>query len=139
MTRTLTLPIDNNSMWRRLVGRAHPDVGGSHELFIWAVATRDSICGGGLGNEIPRRERDDHPSRRREASTTTTADRVPFDCFADFEVLTDRAVAMAEAVAESYGYLLRQAADCYPVSGARSLASNVAALPTSLSPPSATA
>jgi hypothetical protein len=41
---------------------------------------------------------------------------VPFDEFADFEVLTDRAVTMADAVAEPYGYLLRQVADCYPVS-----------------------
>ena len=30
------------------------------------------------------------------------------------EVLTDRAVAMAEAVAEPYGFLLRQVADCEP-------------------------
>ena len=116
MTRTLTHPPDHRGMWRRLVGRAHPDAGGDHELFIWTVATRDAICGGELGNEIPMRERDDHPSRQREASTSTTADRVPFDRFADFEVLSDRAVTMAAAVAEPYGYLLRQVADCYPVS-----------------------
>ena len=115
MTRTPTLPIDDKGMWRRLVGRTHPDAGGSHELFIWAVAMRDAICGE-LGDGIPRRERDDHPSRRHEASTSTTADRVPFDRFADFEVLSDRAVTMAAAVAEPYGYLLRQVADCYPVS-----------------------
>jgi hypothetical protein len=41
---------------------------------------------------------------------------VPFDRFANFEVLADRAVTMAEAVAGPYGYLLRQVADCYPVS-----------------------
>jgi len=39
---------------------------------------------------------------------------VPFDEDAFIEVLTDRAIAMAEAVAEPYGYLLRQVADCYP-------------------------
>ena len=114
MTRTPTLPIDDQRMWRRLVARTHPDAGGSHELFIWTGAMRDAICGGELGNEIPRRERDDHPSRRRE--TSSAADRVPFDRFADFEVLSDRAVTMAAAVAEPYGYLLRQVADCYPVS-----------------------
>jgi hypothetical protein len=40
---------------------------------------------------------------------------VPFDEDAYFEVLSDRAVATALAVAEPYGFLLRQAADCYPV------------------------
>ena len=116
MTRTPTLSIDDKNMWRRLVGRSHPDAGGSHKLFIWTVATRDAICDGGLGNEMPMHERDDHPPRRREATASAAADRVPFDRFADFEVLSDRAVTMAAAVAEPYGYLLRQVADCYPVS-----------------------
>ena len=107
MTRTPTLPLDDRRMWRRLISRSHPDAGGDHELFIWTVATRDAICGGELGSEIPRRE-------RRETSTSSTGECIPFDRFADFEVLTDRAVTMAEAVAEPYGYLLRQVADCYP-------------------------
>src|SRR5215211_3530207 len=107
MTRTPTLPLDDRSMWRRLLSRSHPDAGGDHELFIWTVATRDAICGGELGSEIARRE-------RRETSASTTAERVPFDKDAIHEFLTDRAVAMAEAVAEPYGYLLRRAADCHP-------------------------
>ena len=112
MTRTPTFPPDDRGMWRRLVSRSHPDAGGSHELFIWTAAIRDAICGG----EIHRREHREQPSRRRETSTTSAGDRVPFDQDAYFEFLTDRAVAMAEAVAESYGHLLRQVADCYPVS-----------------------
>jgi hypothetical protein len=116
MTRTPTHPPDHRGMWRRLVGRAHPDAGGDDSLFIWAMETRDAICGGELGSEIPRRERDDQPSRRREGSTPSAAERVPFDQFADFEILTDRAVTMAEAVAEPFGFLFRQVADCYPAS-----------------------
>jgi len=100
-------------MWRRLLARAHPDAGGTHELFIWAGVVRNVVCSSSLHAGVSP-EPEDHPSRRREASTT--ADRVPFDPFADLEVLTDRAVTMAEAVAEPYGYLLRQTADCYPVS-----------------------
>src|SRR5215213_8946189 len=107
MTRTPTLPLDDRSMWRRLVSRAHPDAGGDHELFIWAVATRDAVCGGELEAEIPRVE-------LRAPSTLGTGERVPFDQFADFKVLTDRALSMAEAVAEPYGFLLRQVADCEP-------------------------
>jgi hypothetical protein len=114
MTRTPTPPLDDRSMWRRLVGRTHPDAGGSHELFIWTVATRDAICAGELSNVIPRRE---WPSRRRGGSTSSTGERIPFDEHALLEVLTDRAIAMAEAVAEPFGYLLRQVADCYPVDG----------------------
>jgi hypothetical protein len=109
MTRTPTLPLDDRGMWRRLVGRSHPDAGGSHELFIWTVATRDAVCGGELEAEIPRVE-------RRAPSTQGTGERVPFDEDASLEVLTDRAVAMAEAVAEPFGFLLRQVADCEPAS-----------------------
>jgi hypothetical protein len=102
-------------MWRRLVGRAHPDAGGDHDLFIWSMSVRDAVCSGGLGAETPRRVDQDHRSRRREGSATGTADRVPFDQLADFGVLTDRALSMAESVAEPYSFLLRQVTDCYPV------------------------
>jgi hypothetical protein len=100
-------------MWRRLLARAHPDSGGTHELFIWAGIVRDVVCDfslPGAGNPEP----DDHPSRRQEASTPSAGERVPFDEDAFLEVLTDRAVRMAEAVAEPYGYLLRQVGDCEP-------------------------
>ena len=114
MTRTPTLPVTDRSMWRRLVGRTHPDAGGDHELCNWTVVVRDAICSGVFGGEVPRSERRERPSRRRETSTSSAADRVPFDQLADFGVLTDRALAMAEAVAEPYDYLLRQVAECYP-------------------------
>jgi hypothetical protein len=112
MTRTATHPPDHRGMWRRLVGRAHPDAGRDHDLFIWAVAVRDVVYSSSLHASVsPKSEV--HPSRR-EASTAATPDRVPFDRFADLEVLTDRAVTMAAAVAEPFGYLLRQVADCHP-------------------------
>jgi hypothetical protein len=113
MTRTPTNPPDHRGMWRRLVGRAHPDAGGDHDLFIWAVGVRDVVCSSSLHASVSP-EPEVHPSRR-EASTAAP-DCVPFDQFADFEVLTDRAVTMVAGVAEPYGYLLRQVADCYPAS-----------------------
>lgn len=116
MTHTPTLPPDDRSMWRRVVSRAHPDAGGDHELFIWTVATRYAICDEELGGEAPGRERREQPSRRRETSISSAGEYMPFDQFADFKVLTDRALSMAEAVAEPFGFLLRQVADCYPVS-----------------------
>ena len=108
MTHTPTLPPDDRVMWRRVVSRVHPDAGRDHELFIWIMAVRDAVCGGELEAEIPRVE-------RRAPSTQGTGERVPFDEDASLEVLTDRAVAMAEAVAEPFGFLLRQVADCEPV------------------------
>jgi hypothetical protein len=116
MAGTPTFPPDHPGMWRRILARAHPDAGGTHELFIWTGAVRDVVCSSSLrGTASP--EPEDHPSRRRDPSTSNAGERVPFDPFADLEVLTDRAVTMAAAVAEPYGYLLRQVVDCYPVSG----------------------
>ena len=103
--QTPTHPPNHRGMWRRLVSRAHPDAGGDHDLFIWTMATRDVVCGGELGPAIPRRD-----------NSTASPERLPFDQFAEFELLTDRAVTMAAAVAEPYAYLLRQVAGCYPVS-----------------------
>ena len=100
MTHTPTLPPDDRGMWRRLVSRSHPD----------------AICDEELGGEAPGRERREQPSRRRETSTSSAGEYIPFDQFADFKVLTDRALSMAEAVAEPFGFLLRQVADCYAVS-----------------------
>jgi hypothetical protein len=117
MTHTPTLPTTDRSMWRRLVGRAHPDAGGDHDLFIWSMSVRDAVCSEEHRTETPRREHQDHPSRQRKASTSGTVDRVPFEQFSDFEILTDRALSMAEAVAEPYGYVLRQLAGCYLAEG----------------------
>jgi hypothetical protein len=82
--RTPTHPPNDPGMWRRLVARAHPDSGGDNNLFIWAMATREAVCGGDLGAEIPRRE-----------AATSGADRIPFEEFANFEALTDRAATRA--------------------------------------------
>ena len=114
MTSTPTLPPTDRTMWRKLLAKTHPDAGGDHELFIWTVATRDAVCGE-FRKEI-RTVGQDHPSHHRESPTSNEADRVPFDEDAILEFLTDRAVAMAEAVAEPYGFLLRQVADCEPAS-----------------------
>jgi hypothetical protein len=113
MTRTPTLPTTDRGMWRRLLARTHPDAGGSHELFIWAGAVRDAMSAIAHGDRATP-EPEDHPSHQREGSTSTAGERIPFDEDTFFEVLTDRAVAMAHAVAEPYGFLLRQVADYYP-------------------------
>ena len=106
MTRTPTLPITDNSMWRRLLSRAHPDAGGDHELFIWAGVVRDLVCGQGL-------------SRQRDNLTETRSyeepARVPYPPESDFAALTARALTMAEQAGGVHGALLEMLVYCYPL------------------------
>lgn len=38
------IPEPNDSrMWRQLLARAHPDAGGSDELFVWAQSVREHM------------------------------------------------------------------------------------------------
>jgi hypothetical protein len=97
-------------MWKRVLRRCHPDTGGDHSLFIWVNSVFEHVAGDTF--EPPSREYE--PPRR---TTTTDTPRVPFEEDAILEVLTACALAMAEAVAEPYGYLLRQVADCHPAEG----------------------
>ena len=90
-------------MWRRLVSRAHPDTGGDHDLFIWTMATRDAICGGELGPEIPRPKR-----------TSSSAARIPFETgtYTPFVALKNRALEIAHEVEDPYKHLLYALLDC---------------------------
>ncbi len=112
--RTATHPPNDARMWKRLVSRAHPDAGGDHELFIWATATREVVCGGELGSEIPRRPAPEpRPSR-----TADDSDRIGFD-FAfnkaeSFSDLTRQAVELANSgdIPKIYATLLLLLTDC---------------------------
>ncbi len=108
-------------MWRKLLGRAHPDAGGSHELFVWTGALREMICDGDI-RMGPEPEPRDNPSRRREGSTQRTPPgnddnpRVPYPPGTDFAAATREAQRMAEDLGEfhPYGALLGMLADVEP-------------------------
>jgi hypothetical protein len=106
MTVTPKQPLDDTRMWRKLIAVTHRDAGGDDELCVFAQAVRDAVC-----SPPPR------TAKEPQRPTAGTTDRVPFNQDAVFEVLTDRAVTMADAVAEPFGYLLRQVADCRPEHG----------------------
>lgn len=36
---------EDGRMWRRLLARLHPDVGGDPELFLFVRALKDEVCG----------------------------------------------------------------------------------------------
>ncbi len=55
-------PFEDRRMWRLLLAQLHPDAGGDHELFTFACAVKEEVC----GKEHARRE---FPSRRRRQRT----------------------------------------------------------------------
>jgi len=118
--RALTAAPDDRSMWRRALAKLHPDGGGTHDLFVWAGAVRDVVCDSSLRSERSAEaganpEPSDHPSRRREPSTSEEPARVPYppDETADFAALTARALEYGGEFAPVLN-LLR---DCWPAEG----------------------
>jgi hypothetical protein len=107
-TRTLTAPPDDRSMWRRALARLHPDSGGSHDLFIWAGAVTDVVCGEGSKSATGRTFEENRPPASEEPA------RVPYPPgeTGDFAAMTARALAMAEEIGGIYGSLLEMVSDC---------------------------
>jgi hypothetical protein len=71
--RTQTRPLDEKAMWRKLLGRCHPDGGGDHSLFIWCAAVRDAVCGGELQGEGEPQAGQPSPGLPRVRSTSRRA------------------------------------------------------------------
>ena len=40
-------PFEDRRLWRLLLARSHPDAGGDHELFLFAHALKEGVCGHG--------------------------------------------------------------------------------------------
>jgi hypothetical protein len=89
-------------MWRKLLARTHPDTGGSHELFIWTHALRETV-----EESLVR----PHYEAPRYDSPTDTADRVPFNPAMDFDAITLKALEMAETIVPPYDALLKMRSD----------------------------
>jgi hypothetical protein len=94
-------------MWRRLLARAHPDAGGTHELFIWAGAVRDLVCGESSKSAAGRTFTESRPQAEDIA-------RVPYPAEAAFEECTRTALRVG-AAGMPYGPVLSLLADCYPL------------------------
>jgi hypothetical protein len=89
--------------------RAHPDAGGSRDLFLWTSALYEHVSGDEIEQPEPRRRREPPPHPPR----TDELDRIPFEHnFASFAELTAHALLVAETVAPVYARLLRLLADC---------------------------
>jgi hypothetical protein len=111
MSRTPTLPPTDNAMWRRLLARTHPDVGGAHELFIWTGSVRDHVC----TEEVRSKPEPDPPRRSSYQSPSEDPARVPYPLGTDFREATKRALRRAASQPDGYGQLLALLEDCYPL------------------------
>ncbi len=105
MTRTPTLPVDDPKMWRRLIARAHPDAGGSHELFVWTGVVRNLVCARVAEPPAP---------SLPEPAASPSPDRVPWSGAYDFQEVTRTALRYA-SLGEPYASLLSLLADCQPL------------------------
>jgi hypothetical protein len=77
---------------------------------VWVQGLHEHVAGDAIEPVV-----DDRPRRARYrdyARSPGESERVPFDCYADHDVLTDRAITMADAVAEPFGSLLRSLRGC---------------------------
>jgi hypothetical protein len=92
-------PVHDRHYWRRLLARAHPDSGGEHSLFLWALGVREYVAGETM--EPPRPEY--APPRR---STRADSRRVPFDESRSFDYITARALRKAVELEEPFRTLI---------------------------------
>jgi hypothetical protein len=57
-------PLEDQHMWRLLLARLHPDIGGDHELFLFACAAKEEACGGGRAGRKPALDGGERRSKR---------------------------------------------------------------------------
>lgn len=111
--RTQTPAPTDTRMWRRLLKAAHPDAGGSDELFVWARELQAQVCGELTGGAETSRRRENSPPE--EPRWVHEEGRVPFPVGADFATLTASALELGMASPEPYGSVLMNLSDCTPL------------------------
>ncbi len=111
--RTLTAPVTDKRMWRKLLMRTHPDHGGTSELFVWVSALHEHVAGDALEDVRSPYQRRHPPPHYR---TADDAVRVEYSATLDFASVTGSAVWLGEHgnVAEPFARLLRLLSDCRP-------------------------
>lgn len=55
--------LEDRHMWRMLLAKVHPDAGGDHELFLFACALKEGVCGEG---RLGRKHARNHDEQRAE-------------------------------------------------------------------------
>ena len=113
MPRTATAPPTDARLWRLLLARAHPDVGGTGELFVWVQGLREAVADGGPTRPACGR------CNTAPGSPTEEPDRIPFDADLDPIALARRVAALVQELEYPYSAVLRLLADCVPATHGR--------------------
>lgn len=109
MTKTLTAPVDDPKMWRRVLKLTHPDAGGSHETFIWVQAVRESVCDGNHASASSRRH-----AGTAERTYSGEVSRIPYSPHTNFDNATGEALRYAMSHQDLFASVLQLLEDCYP-------------------------
>ena len=112
--------LTDKRLWRLLKARAHPDAGGSEELFVWTQSLHEELCSDAslpesgfasrvweefLAAQRSRSRTEARPKKRPKQSKRST-NRIHFGTSLSFEELTDRAIEIADVLEEPYGELV---------------------------------
>jgi hypothetical protein len=116
---TAPAPLTDKRMWRRLLARAHPDAGGSEDLFVWTKALQEELCAKAsrpesvfasrIWEEFAKqrsRPRTGPRSKKKAKKAKRSTNRIPFETGLSFDELTRRALELAKSLEEPYGELL---------------------------------
>jgi hypothetical protein len=97
-----------------LLKRAHPDTGGSHDLFLWAQHLREYIAG-----DAPEEPPSYARARRQPPPHPSSGDRIEFseafERFGSFSELTAHILAKAADMPEPFASLFAKLDDCAEV------------------------
>lgn len=107
-------PPTDPRLWRLLLARAHPDAGGTGELFVWAQALREVLADG-----PPARRESCGRCNPASSSPAEEHERIPFDADLDPIALSRRVLALVEELEHPYSAVLRLLANCGPATHGR--------------------
>ncbi len=118
--RTKSPPLNDHSYWRRLRAKAHPDQGGSHDLFVWVEALREHFQHGPFAlDDVHRDVYHDGQRSSRGGAEKEEPDRIPFNGDLDPIALARRILALVEELEHPYSAVLRLFANCAPATHGR--------------------
>jgi hypothetical protein len=112
--RTLApAPPQDRRFWRLLLRRAHPDTGGSHDLFLWTQSVREYVAGDAPEEPPPRARR--QPPPHPPTGEDRVAYSLDFEKYGSFTEVTQAALLIGETLPQPFSGLLCLLADCAEV------------------------
>jgi hypothetical protein len=105
-------PPQDRRFWRLLLRRAHPDAGGSHDLFLWTQSVREYVASD-ASVEPPPRARRQPPQHPPSSACGDRVDYSPaFEKYGSFIEVTQAALLLGETLQQPVSGLLALLDDC---------------------------